>query len=73
MNAGWNFPSPDEGWVRGYEGELTDFVDCFREGRTPVSDLVLAEDTTRVIYSAYARAVMHAKSVNQETRLFRGG
>jgi predicted dehydrogenase len=55
-NAGWNFPSPDEEWVRGYDGELMDFVDCFREGRTPVSDLALAEDTTRVIYSAYVSA-----------------
>ncbi len=55
-NAGWNFPSPDEEWIRGYDGELTDFIDCFREKRKPVSDLTLAEDTMRVIYSAYVSA-----------------
>jgi predicted dehydrogenase len=55
-NAGWNFPSPDEEWIRGYDGELTDFIDCFRENKKPVSDLMLAEDTMRVIYSAYVSA-----------------
>ncbi len=55
-NAGWNFPSPDEEWIRGYDGELTDFIDCFRENKKPVSGLMLAEDTMRVIYSAYVSA-----------------
>ncbi len=55
-NAGWNFPSPDEEWIRGYDGELSDFIDCFREIKEPVSSLMLAEDTVRVIYSAYVSA-----------------
>jgi predicted dehydrogenase len=55
-NAGWNFPAPDEEWIRGYDGEFTDFIDCFREGNRPVSDLMLAEDTMRVIYSSYVSA-----------------
>jgi predicted dehydrogenase len=55
-NAGWNFPSPDEEWIRGYDGELMDFIDCFRENKKPMSDLMLAEDTIRVIYSAYVSA-----------------
>jgi predicted dehydrogenase len=55
-NAGWNFPSPDEEWIRGYGSELTDFIDCFRENKEPVSGLMLAEDTIRVIYSAYVSA-----------------
>jgi predicted dehydrogenase len=55
-NAGWNFPSPDEEWIRGYGSELTDFIDCFRENKEPVSGLMLAEDTICVIYSAYVSA-----------------
>ena len=55
-NSGWNFPSPDEEWIRGYDGELMDFIDCFHENRDPVSGLMLAEDTIRVIYSAYVSA-----------------
>ena len=26
--AGWNFPSPDDDWVRGYSPEMEDFVDA---------------------------------------------
>lgn len=55
-DGGWNFPAPDEDWVRGYDAELTDFIDCFRSGREPESGLALAEDTVRVIYAAYLSA-----------------
>ncbi|MDP3179721.1 MAG: hypothetical protein Q8M76_17565, partial [Spirochaetaceae bacterium] len=55
-DAGWNYAAPDEEWIRGYDAELQDFVDCFRSGRTPLSDLALAEDTVKVIYSAYVSA-----------------
>ncbi|HSV56876.1 MAG TPA: Gfo/Idh/MocA family oxidoreductase [Magnetospirillaceae bacterium] len=52
-DAGWNFPAPDEDWVRGYDAELTDFIRCFQEKREPESGLELAEDTVKVIYAAY--------------------
>jgi len=54
--AGWNFASPDEDWMGGYPQELEDFIDCLLEGRDPSSGLDLAEDTVRVIYSAYLSA-----------------
>ena len=54
--AGWNFPSPDEDWMGGYPQELEDFIDCLLEGREPISGLDLAEDTVKVIYSAYVAA-----------------
>ncbi|OGS33811.1 MAG: hypothetical protein A2293_12130 [Elusimicrobia bacterium RIFOXYB2_FULL_49_7] len=55
-DGGWNFPAPDDEWIRGYDGELTDFIEAFREGREPVSNLALAEDTLKVIYAAYVSA-----------------
>lgn len=55
-NGGWNFPAPDEEWIRGYDGELQDFIDCFREKREPESNLTLAEDTMKVIYAGYVSA-----------------
>jgi predicted dehydrogenase len=54
--AGWNFPSPDEDWMGGFPQELEDFIDCILDGREPISGLDLAEDTVKVIYSAYLSA-----------------
>ena len=54
--AGWNFPSPDEDWVRGYPQELEDFVDALLFDREPISGIDLAVDTVEVIYAAYASA-----------------
>lgn len=54
--AGWNFPSPDEDWMAGFPQELEDFIDCILQGREPTSGLDLAEDTVKVIYSAYLSA-----------------
>jgi len=54
--AGWNYASPDEDWMRGYPQELEDFVDCILQGKEPISGLDLAEDTMKVIYSAYLSA-----------------
>jgi predicted dehydrogenase len=55
-NGGWNFPAPDEEWIRGYNGELTDFIDAFLTKREPESGLTLAEDTMKVIYAGYVSA-----------------
>jgi len=54
--AGWNFASPDEDWMRGYPQELEDFVQSILEGKEPMSGLNLAEDTLKIVYSAYLSA-----------------
>jgi predicted dehydrogenase len=54
--AGWNFPSPDEDWERGYPQELKDFIEAILEDREPLSGLGLAEEVVNVIYSAYLSA-----------------
>jgi predicted dehydrogenase len=54
--AGWQFPSPDEDWTRGYPQEMTDFVGAVREGREPLSGALLAREVVEVIYAAYVSA-----------------
>lgn len=54
--AGWNFPFPEEGWIRGFPQELEDFIDAIREDREPLSDLTLAEEVVEVIYAGYLSA-----------------
>jgi predicted dehydrogenase len=54
--AGWQFPSPEEDWMRGYPQELEDFVDAIRERRAPLSGPALARDVVEVIYAGYLSA-----------------
>jgi predicted dehydrogenase len=54
--AGWQFPSPDEDWMRGYPQEMADFVGAVREGREPLSGALLAREVVEVIYAAYVSA-----------------
>ncbi len=54
--AGWNFPSPDEDWERGYPQELEDFIEAILYDREPISGLNLAEEVVKVIYSGYLSA-----------------
>jgi predicted dehydrogenase len=54
--GGWQFPSPDEDWMRGYPQEMEDFVDAVREAREPLSGLLLAHETVEVIYAGYVSA-----------------
>ena len=54
--SGWQFPSPDEDWMRGYPQEMEDFVDAVREKREPLSGLLLAHETVEVIYAGYVSA-----------------
>jgi predicted dehydrogenase len=51
--AGWQFPAPEEDWMRGYPQELEDFVDAIRERRAPLSGATLARDVVEVIYAGY--------------------
>ncbi len=53
---GWQFPSPDEDWMRGYPQEMEDFVNAVREDREPLSGLLLARETVEVIYAGYVSA-----------------
>jgi predicted dehydrogenase len=55
--AGWQFPSPEEDWMRGFPQELEDFVDAIREGRPPLSDADLAREVVEVVYAGYLSAV----------------
>jgi predicted dehydrogenase len=54
--AGWQFPSPEEDWMRGYPQELEDFVDAIRDRRPPLSGALLAREVVDVIYAAYVAA-----------------
>jgi predicted dehydrogenase len=54
--AGWNFPSPDEDWVRGYPQELEDFMEALLLNREPISGMDLAREVVEVIYAAYTSA-----------------
>src|SRR5216117_1321121 len=54
--AGWQFPSPEEDWMRGYPQELADFVDAIRERREPLSGALLAREVVEVIYAGYVSA-----------------
>lgn len=54
--AGWNHPSCDEDWFRGFSQEMGDFVAAIRSGKQPRSGLQLAVDCVDVIYAAYVSA-----------------
>jgi predicted dehydrogenase len=54
--AGWNRPSCDEDWFRGFAQEIADFVGAIREGREPRAGIDLAVDCVSVIYAAYVSA-----------------
>jgi predicted dehydrogenase len=54
--GGWQFPSPEEDWMRGYPQELEDFVDAIRERRPPLSGALLAHEVVEVIYAGYLSA-----------------
>ena len=54
--AGWNFPSPNDDWMKGFPQELEDFIDAVLFDRQPVSGIDLARDVVETIYAAYASA-----------------
>jgi predicted dehydrogenase len=54
--AGWNRPSCDEDWFRGFSQEIADFVGAIRDGREPLAGIDLAVDVVNVIYAAYLSA-----------------
>jgi len=54
--AGWNFPSPDDDWMKGFPQELEDFIDAILFDREPISGIDLARDVVEAIYAAYVSA-----------------
>ena len=54
--AGWNRPSCDEDWFRGFAQEIEDFVHAIRDEREPQAGIDLAVDCVNLIYSAYLSA-----------------
>jgi predicted dehydrogenase len=54
--AGWNRPSCDEDWFRGFAQEIADFEAAIREKKEPMAGIDLAVDCVRIIYAAYLSA-----------------
>ena len=54
--GGWQFPSPEEDWMRGYPQELADFVDAIQGRRKPLAGALLAREVVEVIYAGYLSA-----------------
>jgi predicted dehydrogenase len=54
--AGWNRPSCDEDWFRGFAQEIADFAGAIGEGREPFAGIDLAVECVNVIYAAYVSA-----------------
>jgi len=54
--SGWQFPSPEEDWMRGYPQELEDFVEAIRTRREPLSGALLAREVVEVVYAGYLAA-----------------
>ena len=61
--SGWNRPSCDEDWFRGFAQEIADFVEAIRENREPRSGIDLAVECVNVIYAGYLSAA-EGRSVN---------
>lgn len=53
---GWNKAFVSDEIIRGYMGELQDFVETIAYDKTPSSDFALAYETMKVVYAAYQSA-----------------
>lgn len=56
QRAGWQPLFLEENRMRGYHGELLDFLECLKNGGEPESDFELAVETIQLIYAAYQSA-----------------
>jgi predicted dehydrogenase len=54
--AGWNFPSPNDNWMKGFPQELEDFIDAVLYDREPVSGIELGKEVVETIYAGYTSA-----------------
>ena len=53
---GWNKAFVSDEIIRGYMGELQDFMETIAYDKTPSSDFALAYETTKIMYAAYQSA-----------------
>ncbi|OON99198.1 MAG: oxidoreductase [Epulopiscium sp. Nele67-Bin004] len=53
---GWNKPFIADEIIRGYVGQMQDFVEAVYFNRQPQSDFRLAYETTQIVYAAYKSA-----------------
>jgi predicted dehydrogenase len=60
---GWNKPFVADELIRGYIGEMQDFVECVALNKKPLSGFKLAYDTVKTIYAAYYSAEQGNKVV----------
>lgn len=56
QKLGWNKVFVNDEIIRGYTGELQDFMDTIANDGTPNSSIDLAYQTTQVMYAAYVAA-----------------
>lgn len=61
--AGWQYVFVSEEEMRGYVGEMEDFLTCLVTGEEPQSSVSLAFEAMRVLYASYASASMHKRFV----------
>lgn len=54
--AGWSFPMFEEIWNYGFPQEMQHFVDCLREGRTPIESGRDGRAVVEAVHAAYASA-----------------
>ncbi len=59
QKAGWQSVFLEETVMRGYLGELRDFLSCISSGKEPEAGFPLANAAIRVIYAAYRSAMEH--------------
>ena len=55
-NAGWQDVFLEEIFMRGYVGELQDFIECAETGRKPQAGFEIGYESTKIIYAAYLSA-----------------
>ncbi len=60
---GWNNPFISDEILRGYSGEMQDFMEAVAFNHKPMSDYVVAKETTKVMYAAYLSAQKGEKVV----------
>ncbi len=53
---GWNKAFVSDEIIRGYMGEMQDFMECVAYDREPASGFELAYETTKIMYAAYQAA-----------------
>ncbi len=54
--TGWNNPFLADEFVRGYNNQMKDFLECIYYDRQPISNFILGSYTIKLVYAAYAAA-----------------